>query len=649
MRLAPLLLPFVIACWISPAVAATFVVDTTAAANLNACTAAPADCSLPGAITAAGLAVGADTVAFDIPMSDPGCTAATGVCRIVLGTTLPSISQPLVIDGYTQPGAQPNTIPAPGANNAQLKIEVTAATTLFDPLGPNNTTLTLRGLALFIPSNRMIGGFGSPSIVVQGNWIGVTAAGAPPDYTTGTSALVLSIFFRTIVVGGPLPADRNVIAGSGRDQNGLPGGGGNELRANSASGDRALVLFQGNLVGLAPDGITPLPFRDPLTVRSGDDTFETPDIRILDNRFVRPARSFGGNFGGALVFSTARTMTAPALIQGNVFGLGVDGSRPGVERDAIRITLGNNSHVPRLRIGGASAGEANVFAATIAAPGAGDLGSAVQLPSGNVATFVEFTGNRVLGNDGIGLDFPMPTAGGGVRYGRSPNDAGDPDTGANSLQNFPEISTFAINGAQLDLGYRVDSAVAASQYPVRVDFYRALGDEGEVRVGSDTYTAAEAQTVKTISLTPTSPVTVDDVIVAIATDADGRSSEFSFQPLQLTLEQPLPSNCGGNVHIFCDGFDTTGLPSLEVRVRATSSTFKPNGLLRVTSNRNASSCQISLRPTQTPLTSNGSCILVGAGAPGPITITATYDTLTGAFGSATGENITINQAFTVVN
>jgi len=415
-----------------------------------------------------------------------------------------------------------------------------------------------------------------------------------------------------------------VIAGSGRDQNGLPGGGGNELRANSASGDRALVLFQGNLVGLAPDGITPLPFRDPLLVRSGDDSFETPDIRILDNRFVRPVRNFSGNFGGALVFSASRTMTAPVLIQGNVFGLGVDGSRPGVERDAIAIVLGNSSRVPRVRIGGTGPGEGNVFAATTAA--AGDLGSAVSLPSDNVTTFIEFAGNRMLGNDGIGPDFPTPTAGGGVRFGRSPNDAGDADSGANLSLNHSDITAYSVAGANFSVTYRVDSAPANTAYPLRVDIYRALGDEGEVYLDSDVYTLADAQQPRTavLDIPPGVSLTANDVLVAVAT---GASSEFSWDPVALAVtDTPDPQPAGAPF-------------TVDVEALAQEGPFRPNGVVEVTMNSSpVQSCSIALQARAPANTSGGSCSLV-APSPGTRTITATYRALRGAFAGVDGLDV----------
>jgi hypothetical protein len=612
------------------AAAATFSVDTSADnPALNTCTAAAADCSLRGAIAAANLAADVDTVAFNIPPSDAACTLATGVCRITLANpgTFPNINQPLLIDGYTQPGALPNTIPAPGANNAVLKIEITSAVVADDWFLPNNTSFTLRGVAMLLPGNRMVSGFGTSSVSLQGNWFGVTAAGISPDYSTQSGVLGLSTIFRRITVGGPNPGDRNVIAGSGRDLSNppLPGGGSNLLRANSAVADRAVILFQGNLFGFAPDGITPLPFRDALTVSSGDDGFETPDIRILDNRFGRAQRVFGGGVGGAVKFTVSRVMTTPAVFQGNVFGLGVDGSRSGVERGHIEVFLGNNTQVARVQIGGLLAGQANVFAAGLRQEANVATGSALTLPTGAISSFVEFAGNQMLGNDGIGLDFPSATA----SYGRSANDADDADSGANNQQNFAKIASFGVSAGQFSVNYRVDSTLANSAYPLRVDFYKALGDEGEVLLDSDVYTSASAQQSKAATLTipPGVSLNADDVVVAVATDAQGRSSEFSFDLVGLSVsDTPDPH--------------PAGLPfTVSVDALALEGPFKPNGVVDVSMNSSTPlTCSITLAPTAIANTSRGNCALLPTQA-GNFTLTANYRTLRGAFGSASGGDV----------
>lgn len=385
---------------------------------------------------------------------------------------------------------------------------------------------------------------------------------------------------------------------------------------------------------MAPDGVTPLPMRDPFTVNTGDDSFATPDVRILDNRFARAQRSSGGGFGGALRFSVSRTMTEPSLIQGNVFGLGVNGSVVGVDKDHIEVFLGNSSRVPRLLIGGPGDGEGNTFAGALRQSFTGlSLGSAVILPSGNVTTFVEFVGNRMLGNQGIGLDFPTATAGGGVAVGRTLSDAGDPDVGANLQQNFPQISAFSVSGGQFDVTYRVDSDPANSAYPLRVDFYKALGDEGEVLLDSDVYGLASARQDRSVTLMiPTGVILGNDgVVVAIATDAQGRSSEFSFDTVSLgAIDTPDPH--------------PAGLPfSVEVTALATSGPFKPNGVVDVSlSTSPATTCSLTLAPTATANTSSGSCQLIPVQT-GNRTLTISYRTLQGAFGSAAGQDVVITQ------
>lgn len=140
------------------------------------------------------------------------------------------------------------------------------------------------------------------------------------------------------------------------------------------------------------------------------------------------------------------------------------------------------------------------------------------------------------------------------------------------------------------------------------------------------------------------------MIVATATDANGNTSELSFQPLTLAIDQPVPSACGGNVRIFCDAFESNPQRSLEVTVRASSAVFKPNGIVRLTDNRGNSgnACTLTLAPTSNPLISAGSCVLAGSGAPGSITITATYDLYSGAFAGADGRDIRLVSSFVIL-
>ena len=104
----------------APVWAATFTVDSTgddpdASPGDGTCATAWGACTLRAAIDEANAHPDADTIAFDI--------AGSGVHTIVPAGGLPSITAPLTIDGFTQPGSQPNTS-ATGAIDAVLLIEI---------------------------------------------------------------------------------------------------------------------------------------------------------------------------------------------------------------------------------------------------------------------------------------------------------------------------------------------------------------------------------------------------------------------------------------------------------------------------------------------------------------------------------------------
>ena len=66
---------------------------------------------------------GPDDITFDIPAGDAGCDSA-GVCTIAPTAVLPDITEAVVIDGYTQSGATPNTNPVGQGLNTVLKIQI---------------------------------------------------------------------------------------------------------------------------------------------------------------------------------------------------------------------------------------------------------------------------------------------------------------------------------------------------------------------------------------------------------------------------------------------------------------------------------------------------------------------------------------------
>jgi CSLREA domain-containing protein len=590
--------------------AATFVVDSTSDTTLNACTAAPNDCSLRGAIA---LMSGPSDLRFNIPMTDPGCVAATGVCTIAITAQLPSVnagSNAVLIDGYTQPGAAPNTLtPAQGGSNAQLKIVIS---------GGGNTTIAT-GLSMFTPGTirgLVINGFRrqfSQAIsfpsggLLEGCFIGTDVTGAVA--VANEVGVLMGTGGR---IGGLLPAQRNVI--SSNLQTGI-----------DFFGDGHLIL--GNLIGTNAAG----------TAAIGNGL----GVSYSGGNGVSPQIGSANVAGRNLISGNMRGIGVPSIVNGtrifgNFIGTDITGLLP-VGNTEIGVTLepSPNSTQPVL-LGGILAGEGNVIAFN-------GLNGVLLNGDRNSIRGNQFFGNRQLG---IATRF-VPLGGANRRLANDPNDA---DVGSNRGQNFPEISAFSSTASTATVSYRIDSATTNSTYPLRVEFFKADADEGKTFLFADSYTALEAQSVKTLINQPI-PVGVtigpDDVIVGTATDAADNTSEFSFQALSMVIDPPVPSACGGNLRIFCDAFESNPQRSLEVTVRATSAVFKPNGSIRVSDNRGAS-CTLDLVP-DTALSSRGSCVLANSGAPGAITITAAHNTFSGAFGDVTtGGDASVSTNFTVL-
>src|SRR5262249_15822773 len=57
-----------------------------------------------------------DTIAFDIP--------GAGLHKITLTNTLPTLTDPVGVDGYTQPGASPHPNPMDQPDNGVLQIQI---------------------------------------------------------------------------------------------------------------------------------------------------------------------------------------------------------------------------------------------------------------------------------------------------------------------------------------------------------------------------------------------------------------------------------------------------------------------------------------------------------------------------------------------
>lgn len=187
--------------------AATYTVTTAADAGPG---------SLRQAITDANDSGGTDRIEFAIP--------GDGVQTIAVERSLPEISDPVTIDGYSQPGASPNTRST--GSDARFGVEISGG----DEVAGNGLVLAdgsggsaVRGLVVNGFTGTVATGNGagikveSDGNTIAGNVLGLDADGetAEPNRTAG----VLVAGGRENTIGGGSAADRNVVSGNGNRLN----------------------------------------------------------------------------------------------------------------------------------------------------------------------------------------------------------------------------------------------------------------------------------------------------------------------------------------------------------------------------------------------------------------------------------------------
>ena len=165
------------------------------------------ECTLRAALNEANYTdanPGADIINFAIPGS--------GVHTIAPESALPTITGPVTINGYSQPGAKPNQKAV--GSDAVLKIELSGASAPDGSglrIGASNSTI--KGLVInnWAYDGITIGGDNATGNRVVGNYIGTDASGTQ---NLGNSLYGVYCFGANNTVGGTTAAERNVISGN---------------------------------------------------------------------------------------------------------------------------------------------------------------------------------------------------------------------------------------------------------------------------------------------------------------------------------------------------------------------------------------------------------------------------------------------------
>ena len=317
-------------------------------------------CSLRDAINAANLA-GGGTIKFDIP-------GGGGARTIAPDGALPAITAPTTIDGFTQ-GGSPNTLSLPQGDNASLKIELTGSGLEVDQGGEGSV---IRGLSF-------TGVFGTAidvetdNVTVAGNFIGLGPGGTDDGETSLSTGVWVAGSHD--VVGGPNPADRNVIANAGFfDFSGI------DLTTGSD------VTVQGNYIGTDASGAVSVPNDVGVAFLAGA-TGDTVKGNLIS----------GNSFDGINVTGAGASGNT---IVGNRIGTTADGTGALPNEDGIDVAADNTT------IGGTGATDPNVISGNDGDGISVNSGTGAQIVGNRIGTTAD--GTTALGNLGAGLETGSP-------------------------------------------------------------------------------------------------------------------------------------------------------------------------------------------------------------------------------------------------
>ncbi|HMT09232.1 MAG TPA: Calx-beta domain-containing protein, partial [Pyrinomonadaceae bacterium] len=463
---------------------ATVVVNSTADTDDGFCLALGEGngCTLREAINAANANSDATTINFGIPGVGP---------HIIQPTSFyPQVSYQIFLEGYSQSGAQPNTLPV--GNNAVIKIQIDGSLA-----GPGVTGLALGGNGSIVRGLSVVNfsetgifmGFGGSSHTIEGNFVGIDVDGTTTKPNLGNG---VASDTGNHVIGGTTQASRNVISGNGQSGVALYGinsqnsfvynnyvgtdASGMVDKGNSAVGVAIQLGSTGNLIGSSDPNS-----RNVISGNSGI------GVRIVDSG------------------------TANNAVKGNYIGVGADGL-VAIGNGAEGVAIGGSVGVSGNVIGGIMPGEGNIIANSgldgVNVDGVGAINNSIR-------------GNSIYNSSnllGIGLGGDGVTA----------NDPSDTDVGPNNFQNYPVISSVEVTGSTKHIMGTLNSTPSST---FAIDVYSNVTcdgtgyGEGQTYVGSFNVTTDINGDVN-FDITSLSPA-VGSFLTATATDPSGNTSEFS--------------------------------------------------------------------------------------------------------------------------
>jgi CSLREA domain-containing protein len=520
--------------------------------------------SLRSAINCANQHAGTDTITFAIPGS--------GKQTISLASPLPGFVDPVIVDGYTQPGSSANI--TANSDNANILIEVNGSGLAGGNglvINPNGGGSTIRGLIVNSFPNNGILVLAANNNTITGNFL-INNGGT----SGGGNGVTLDLGSSNNIIGGRNPADRNVITGN----HGSPGGHGVGIGLTisgpgTITGNTNNNFVQGNFIGIAADGAT----------AAGNQNFgifitNAPTFTQIGGAGSGAGNVISGNSSHGISINNVTTTT---FIRGNYIGTDATGTLArGNGGNGINLTGASGNSIGTTDTGGGNVISGNSRSGVVLFSGSN--GNSVQ--ANRIGT--NLSGTLNLGNQSNGViigDFastnliggPAFTTPGGactgacnliafnafqgvlVRSGNAnritrnsiylnsqvdihlltndldqnflnpvQNDNCDADTGGNNLQNYPLITSVSSSGGSTTVAGTLNSEPNIT-YTVEF-FANDAGNSngygpGKTFIGATNITTnstcnASFNAVLSVALSPTQVVTATAI-------GPGGTSEFS--------------------------------------------------------------------------------------------------------------------------
>jgi hypothetical protein len=391
-------------------------------------------------------------------------------------------------------------------------------------------------------------GSASTGTVIQGNLIGTDLAGTHPIPNGFNGVRLIDVSGAQI--GGVGAGQRNVSSGNGDsgivltrgEQNRVVGNyigtditgthplgnrvdgiyvpdsssneiGGSELGEGNVIGDNGaggidLVgashgnAIVGNRIGVDVTGSSALPNFVGIRIAGGTGNRIGTNADRQSDDLERNIIS--GNLSAGIAFDSG---SSENTVAGNYVGIAADGSTI-LGNAGNGITIANSSHN---LIGGSGQSARNVIS------GNATHGIVVLGPA---ATSNRVQGNSLYANGGLGIDLE--------NNGATLNDAGDSDSGANDIQNFPTLNS-AQAGATTHVSGTLNSTASST---FTLDFYSSAAidpsgfGEGQRWLGS-IVVSTDAAGNAAFNGALLAATATGEFVTATATDAAGNTSEIS--------------------------------------------------------------------------------------------------------------------------